>query len=206
MALNMSILGRMGVRAFVIAFSVLASVEIAAGMVLNKILKEEEKSDFIQQLPAIRLPNPKAVLKKTYYRLYWFIKEAVPVFILAAVILFVIDKVGILDATKNVLSPIVNGLLGLPLQMVDALILCMARHEAAAGLIIKLIEAGQLNYVQCIVAVTITTMFVPCFANIMAMFKELGVKRALSMAVIINASSFLIAGVLNWVLVVLFKS
>ncbi|MHC4097126.1 MAG: ferrous iron transport protein B [Planctomycetota bacterium] len=92
MALNMSILGRMGIKAFAIAFSTLAFVEIAAGCALNKILKEEDRSDFIQELPAIRLPNPKAVIIKTYYRLWWFIKEAVPVFIYAAVILFAIDK------------------------------------------------------------------------------------------------------------------
>ncbi len=204
MALNMSILGRMGIRAFVIAFSALVFVEIAAGLTLNKILPEEQRSDFLQELPPIRLPNPKAVIVKTYYRLWWFIKEAVPVFIYAAVILFVIDKTGILDTTKNVLRPVMNGWLGLPVQMVDALILCMARHEAAAGMIIKLIEKGQLNYVQCIVAVTITTMFVPCFANIMAMIRQLGIRRALTMAVIINASSFLIAGCLNWGLVILF--
>ncbi|KKK80901.1 hypothetical protein LCGC14_2818860, partial [marine sediment metagenome] len=204
MALNMSILGRMGVKAFMIAFLTLAFVEIAAGVTLNKILKEEDRSDFLQELPAIRLPNPKAVVVKTYYRLWWFIKEAVPVFIYAAVILSVIDKLGILDAIKNVLEPVMHGVLGLPVQMVDALILCMARHEAAAGLIIKLIQAGQLNYIQCIVAVTITTMFVPCFANIMAMIKELGPRRAITMAVIINASAFLIAAGLNWSLVILF--
>jgi ferrous iron transport protein B len=205
MGLNMSILGRMGTGAFVIAFSVLTFVEIAAGIALNKILKGEEKSCFIQELPAMRLPNPKAVLVKTYYRVSWFIKEAVPVFIYAAFALFVIDKLGILDATKTILSPVVKGLLGLPLDMVDALLLCMARHEAAAGLIINLIEKGQLNYVQCIVAVTITTMFIPCFANIMAMVKELGAKTAINMAVIINISSFLIAGGLNWVLVIFFN-
>ncbi|MHC4311372.1 MAG: FeoB small GTPase domain-containing protein, partial [Planctomycetota bacterium] len=55
MALNMSILGRMGIKAFAIAFSTLAFVEIAAGCALNKILKEEDRSDFIQELPAIRL-------------------------------------------------------------------------------------------------------------------------------------------------------
>ena len=170
-------------------------------MTLNKIFKEEERSDFLQELPPIRLPSPKAVIVKTYYRLYWFIKEAVPVFVYAAVILFAIDKAGILDAIKNVLEPVMQGLLGLPVQMVDALILCMARHEAAAGLIIRLIEKGQLNYVQCIVSVTITTMFVPCFANIMAMIKELGARRALVMAVVINASSFVIAGILNLILV-----
>jgi len=205
MGLNMGILGRMGIKAFVIAFSVLTFVEIAAGITLNKILKEEEKSYFIQELPPMRLPNPKAILVKTYYRLYLFLKEAIPVFIYAALALFALDKSGILDATKRALSPVIEGLLGLPLKMVDALILSMARHEAAAGLIIKLIEKGELNYVQCIVAVTIATMFVPCFANIMAMIKELGAKRALGMAVIINISAFLIAGALNWVLIVVFE-
>ncbi|MFH1505325.1 MAG: nucleoside recognition domain-containing protein, partial [Candidatus Omnitrophota bacterium] len=200
MGLNMSILGRMGFRAFVIAFSTLALVETLAGLILNKILAKEKKSNFIQELPAIRLPSVKAVLRKTYFRLYEFLKEALPVFVIAAAALFFIDKIGILDVAKNILSPVMKGFLGLPAQMVDALILCMARHEAAAGMIIKMVERGELNYVQCIVAVTITTMFVPCFANIMAMIKELGAKTALTMTMAINISSFVLAGALNWIL------
>jgi len=145
------------------------------------------------------------VVVKTYYKLWWFIKEAVPVFIYAAVILFVIDKVGILDATKNAVKPVVNGLLGLPLGMVDALILSMARHEAAAGLIIKLMKTGQLNYIQCITSVVITTMFFPCLANIMAMAKEIGSKRAIASVIMINCTAILVAGVVNWVLSVLCK-
>jgi len=85
MALNMSILGRMGIKAFIIAFSTLVLVWISVGVILNKILKEEKKSDFIYILPDIRLPNLKAVLKKTYYKLWWFLKEALPIFISAAI-------------------------------------------------------------------------------------------------------------------------
>jgi ferrous iron transport protein B len=191
--------------AFIIAFSVLGFMGIAAGMVLNKILKKEDSHGFIQELPPIRLPNLKAVLVKTYYRLYWFLKEALPVFIFAAVILFTIDKMGILDAAKKLFSPVINGFLGLPLQMVDALILSMARHESAAGMIIRLIDKGQLNYVQCIVALVMITMFVPCFANIMAIVKQLGIKRTIFMVIIINGSSFLIAGCLNWILMATIK-
>ena len=168
---------------------------------LNKILKEERQSDFIQELPPIRIPNIKAIVIKTYYRLLWFIKEAVPIFIVAAIVLFLFDKSGGLDIFKKGMSSIVINWLGLPLDMVDALILTMARHEAAAGLILKMVNAGSINYIQCIVAVVITTMFVPCFANIMAMIKELGIKRALVMAIIINLSSFLLAGMLNWGLI-----
>ena len=204
MGLNMSILGRIGLGAFVAAFSALAFVEIVAGLILNKVLKEQERSEFIQALPPIRLPSAKTVVLKAYYRLYSFIKTAVPIFVYAAVALFALDKTGILGATKTALKPLMNGFLGLPEQMVDALLLCMARHEAAAGLIMTLIEKGQLNTVQCIVAVTITTMFVPCFANIMAMIKELGPRRALTMAAIINASAFVIAAVLNQILLLVF--
>jgi len=205
MGLNMSILGRMGTSAFITTFAVLFIVEIAAGLTLNRILKKEEKSYFLQELPPMRLPSPKAVMVKTYYRLYWFLKEAIPVFIYAAMALFAIDKLGILDATKRVLSPLIKGLLGFPLEMVDALILCMARHEAAVAMIINLVEQGKLNYRQCIVAVTIATMFVPCFANIMAMVKELGTRQALMMALVINISAFIIAGGLNWTLIGVFN-
>jgi ferrous iron transport protein B len=204
MALNMSILGRMGIRAFTITFSVLMFVWISVGMILNKILKDDKKSDFIYMLPDIRLPNLKAVLKKTYYKLWWFLKEALPIFISAAIILFVMDKAGVLDALKHVLRPVITGFLGFPLKMVDVLILCMAKHEAAAGMLIKLIHRDQLSYVQCIVAVTLTMMFVPCFANIMAMIKELGWKKAVPVVIAINCTAILVAGFLNWGLIMLF--
>jgi ferrous iron transport protein B len=125
------------------------------------------------------------------------------VFVYAAVALFFIDRLGILDASKRVLSPIVEGILGLPLAMVDAIILCFARHEAGAGLIINLIRKGQLDYVQCIVAVTITTIFAPCFANIMAMRKEVGGKSTVAILFGISVSALTVAGALNWTLVAL---
>jgi len=203
LGINISILGRMGIRAFVIAFSVLAFIDILVGFVLNKFLKGGEKSYFMQELPAMRLPNLKAVLIKTYYRLYWFIKEAVPVFIFAAVALFIMDKVGILDGMKKILSPVIEGFLGFPEEMVDVLIVCMARHEAAAAMIITLVEKNLLNNVQCIVAVIII-MMIPCFANVGAMVKELGLKRAVNTVVIIYIGAFLLTGSLNWILNSLF--
>lgn len=200
MGLNMAILGKIGIRAFIIAIGTLVFVEICSGIILNKIIKEDKKSDFIQVLPPIRIPSMKAILVKTYYRLLWFLKEAIPIFIIAAFVLFFFDKSGGLGLVKKIVSPLVIGWLGLPIKMVDALILTIARHEAASGLILKMVEAGNLNYIQCIVAVVITTMFVPCFANIVAMCKEMGVKTGLFMAFIVNISSVILAGILNWIL------
>lgn len=125
-------------------------------------------------------------------------------FIFAAFALFIMDKVGILDGMKKILSPIIEGFLGFPKEMVDVLIVCIARHEAAAAMIINLVEKGLLNYVQCITAVIII-MMIPCFANIGSMIKELGLKSALSTVVIIYVGAFLLAGSLNWILGSLFR-
>ena len=203
LAIDMAILGRVGMLAFVIAFGTLALVEVLAGFILNKLIKEDQKEEFIQELPPIRLPSARAVLKKTLYRILWFFKEAVPIFLVAAVALFAMDRVGLLALLQRGLRPIVVGWLGLPISIVEVLILSLARHEAAAGLLLNMVEAGALDYVQSIVAVVITTMFVPCFANIVAMCRQLGATKGIAVTVIINVSSFALAGVLTRVLILL---
>jgi ferrous iron transport protein B len=201
LAIDMAVLGRIGFTAFLIAFGSLAIVELAAGLVLNKTIKEDEHSPFLQELPPIRLPQPRAVLKKTAYRIFWFLKEAVPIFLIAAVALFAVDKIGLLGLLKRGLRPIVVNWLGLPIDIVEVLILSLARHEAAAGLLLGMVNRGALTYIQTITAVVITTMFVPCFANIVAMCRQVGVKTGLIITAAINASSFVLAGILNWILI-----
>jgi ferrous iron transport protein B len=197
----MAVLGRVGFKAFLIAYGTLAIVELAAGLILNKTMKEDGQSFFMQELPPIRLPGARALMKKTAYRIYWFLKEAVPIFLIAAVALFVVDKIGLLDLLKRGLRPIIVTWLGLPLDIVEVLILSLARHEAAAGLLLGMVDRGALTYIQTITAVVITTMFVPCFANIVAMCREVGIKTGLIITAAINLSSFVLAGILNWILI-----
>ncbi len=200
MALTMSILGSLGARAVLITFGTLTALWLTVGFTLNKLIKDTSTGNYIQELPDIRLPNLTAIIKKTYYKLYWFLKEALPIFISAAVILFMVEKLGVLNVLKEVLRPVIINFLGFPLQMVDVLILCLAKHEAAAGMLIKLIREGRLDYIQSVVAVTLTMMFVPCLANIVAMVRELKIKKALFMVFCINTTAILVAGFLNWLL------
>jgi ferrous iron transport protein B len=68
LAIDMGIIGRLGdlrLLGFLIAYGTLAIVEISVGFLLNKTIKDDEKSDFLQELPAIRVPNPKAIIDYT---------------------------------------------------------------------------------------------------------------------------------------------
>jgi ferrous iron transport protein B len=198
LGLNVAILGRAGFSAFVLVTVVLISVEAAAGIILNRIITDHSKQAFIQELPPFRTPSAVQILRKTGYRVWWFLKEALPVFIIAALIIFTLDAVGFLGLLKRLLDPLVVFWLGLPIEFVDALILMVAREEAAAGLILRLSRAGMLDYMQSVIAVVVTTMFVPCFANTVAMVKEAGLRAAVLMLIGINISTILIGGVLNW--------
>ncbi|MBF0521942.1 MAG: ferrous iron transporter B [Candidatus Omnitrophica bacterium] len=200
LGINIAILGKFGMSASLIAFGTLAILEIVAGLVLNVIIKDKGENYFIQVLPEMRLPSLKAVCVKTYYRIVWFLQEAIPIFVISAVALFVADKIGLLNGLKHLLNPLMVGWMGLPSSMVDVFILAFARREAAAGLIYKMVDAGALTYIQSIVAVVITTIFYPCFASVIALSKEMGVKTAVVMSILFIVVSFSFAGILNWLL------
>lgn len=204
LGINIAILAKVGLSALLIAFGILALVELAAGLVLNKLIKEECKGCFIQPLPPMRLPSLRQVCIKTFHRIASFFKEALPIFVISAIGLFILEKIGALDAIKQALSPVIVGWMGLPKDILDVFILALARREAAAGRIFHMVSAGALNYIQSIVAVVVTTTFFPCFANVIAIGKEIGARAAVLITVLICLSSFILAGALRWVLVLAF--
>lgn len=204
LGINMAILAKVGVSAILIAFGTLAILGAAAGLILNTLIKEDEDSCFIQSLAPMRLPNLGAVWKKTYYRIVLFLKEAIPIFIISAAALYIFDKTGALDSIKRIFSPLMVSWMGLPSDIVDVFILALARREAAAGLIFNMVNAGRLSYIQSIVAVVVTTTFFPCFTNIIAIGKEMGIRAAVVMSGLICISSFVLAGALRWILVLAF--
>jgi len=197
LGINIAVLAFFPISAFIFVFGVLAVVEIIAGVILNKGIQEETRTDFILEIPVIRVPTVKNLLLKTYYRLKWFAVETVPLFVLGALVLFVMERLLILDLLKAFLSPVVVSFLGLPVKCVEVFLLCIARREAGAVILLHLLKTGQIDYVQACVGTITISLFMPCFANVMAMIKELGWKSALLMVLVITGSSILIGGLIN---------
>ena len=98
LGVTLAILALLPFKAFILVFGILIVMELAAGIALNRLLKTDLVPDFIMEIPPVRLPNLKNLLVKTYYRLKWFAIEAVPLFMIGAVLLFIIDKIALLAA------------------------------------------------------------------------------------------------------------
>jgi ferrous iron transport protein B len=137
---------------------------------------------------------------KTLSRVEWFLKEAVPLFLLGTFILFVADKIGLLDALVRATSPVVEGFLMLPGRATIAFVMGFLRRDYGAAGLYQLYEEGMLNPTQVIVSLVVMTLFVPCIANFFVIIKEYGLRKALAIIAFIFPFAFLVGGVLNYLL------
>jgi ferrous iron transport protein B len=170
-----------------------------AGFLASKVVTGE-KADFLLEIPPIRWPQIMNVAVKTIGRVEWYLKEAVPLFILGTLVLFVLDKLNLLIYLERVASPVVVEFLGLPAKSTEAFILGFLRRDYGAAGLLALSEGGMLSPLQVVVSLVTITLFVPCLANFFMIIKERGIKAAFIMAGIIFPFAFLVGGILNFVL------
>jgi ferrous iron transport protein B len=142
-------------------------------------------SDFVLELPPIRLPRLGNITVKTVARIEWYLKEAVPLFILGTMILFLLDRVGLLAAVQRFSAPFVQGLLGLPARATDAFLVGFLRRDYGAAGLFDLWKSGGMDPIQTVTALVVITLFMPCIANFLMVIKEQGVKTALLMGLFI---------------------
>jgi len=177
----------------------LLTVILLVGYLAAKIIPGEP-SDFVLELPPIRVPQMTNILVKTLARVQWYLKEAVPLFMLGTFLLFIGHQVGALDYIQKMTDPIVVNFLGLPSRAAEAFIIGFLRRDYGAAGLFMLAKEGLLDPVQIVVSLTVMTLFIPCIANFFMMVKERGMKTALAMAAFIIPFAFGVGGALNWVL------
>jgi ferrous iron transport protein B len=177
----------------------LLGVMLLVGYLAAKIIPGEP-SDFVLELPPIRVPQLTNILVKTAARVQWYLKEAVPLFLLGTFILFIGHKVGALAYIQKLTDPIVVNFLDLPSRAAEAFVIGFLRRDYGAAGLFMLSKEGLLDPIQIVVSLTVMTLFVPCIANFFMMVKERGMKTALYMTAFIFPFAFGVGGLLNWIL------
>ncbi|MEW6622038.1 MAG: ferrous iron transport protein B [Bacillota bacterium] len=172
---------------------VIASLLILVGTLLNRLL-EGKSTDLMIDLPPLRVPRVGNVFKKTTVKSYNFLKEAFPLFAVGALLISVLQLTGILKWLQNVLSPLTVGLLRLPAESATAFVMGVVRRDfGAAGLYDMTLEPAQT-----LVALITITLFVPCIASVLVLFKERGKKEAVTIWLATWVIAFLVGGTVAW--------
>jgi ferrous iron transport protein B len=184
---------------FLVWIALILIILVVVGYLAARVIPGET-SDFVLEIPPLRIPQLSNVMVKTLARVEWYLKEAVPLFILGTLILFAMHKANILILLEKVTTPLIVYFLGLPAKVTEAFIIGFLRRDYGAAGLFVLAKDGQLNPHQILVSLVTLTLFIPCIAQFFMMVKERGLKKALWLSVVIFPIAFGVGGMLNFVL------
>jgi ferrous iron transport protein B len=195
----LALLGPLPPAAFVLWALAVVAVIILVGRLAAAVIPGRS-SDFVLELPPLRLPRLGNIAVKTLGRIEWYLKEAVPLFVLGTLILFFADRLHLLGALERIGEPVVSGMLGLPPEAAGAFVVGFLRRDFGAAGLYALARAGRLDAVQSLVAAVTITLFIPCIANFFMIVKERGWRIAVAVAAFIIPFAVLVGAALNSVL------
>ena len=107
---------------------------------------------------------------------YFFMKEAVPVFVVASFFVFLFERVGGLKILEQISEPIISGFMGLPEKSVQVFIKTIIRRESGATEIEHL--SSIYTNLQLVVNLLVMTFLSPCMNAVIVLFKERGARVA----------------------------
>ena len=195
----LGILGSLSIWATVIWSSSILVVLFVSGFFASKLVSGE-RTEFFLEIPPIRMPNLMNIVVKTVGRVEWYLKEAVPLFILGTFILFMLHKLNLLTLLEKAASPVVVNLLHLPPKTTASFILGFLRRDYGAAGLFEMAQHGELTPVQAVVSLVTITLFLPCLASFFMIVKERGLKTTLWIVGIVFPAAFLYGGLLSWLL------
>lgn len=175
---------------------VVLATMVVVGFAASKLLPGEEGA-FVLEIPPMRVPQLRNILVKTLARMEWYLKEAVPLFVLGTLLLFLLDRMAILGALQALSAPLVHSWLGLPERTTEAFLIGFLRRDYGAAGLYALAQDGWLNSRQVLVSLVTITLFVPCVANLLIIFKERGWRMAVAILLVIFPVAFGVGGLLN---------
>jgi ferrous iron transport protein B len=199
LTVTLAMLSGLSWKATVVWLSVVVGSLVSVGFLASRIIPGRG-SDFILEIPPLRRPALSNIATKTLARVEWYLKEAVPLFLLGTLILFLGDRSGALAVVERAAAPLVQGVLGLPPETAGVFILGFMRRDFGAAGLFRMADAGLLDAVNVVVVLSTITLFIPCVANFFMIVKEKSWGVAIAVAAFIFPFAFLVGGVLNTLL------
>lgn len=188
-------LGGFGLRYVAAVYFILFCVWLILGRIMHLTLKGFSP-ELIVEIPPYRLPSPKAWRGKLWFRIKDFLLEATPLVLGGILLVNLLDTFGILSGAANLLSPVFEGLLGLPAAAAVPVVMGIFRKDIAMGLLIPL----NLTAGQTLTAVVVLAMTFPCIATFVVLWKELGAKRMFQSSALMLISALLTGSAINFIM------
>ncbi|MEM4265376.1 MAG: nucleoside recognition domain-containing protein, partial [Thermoplasmata archaeon] len=162
-------------------------------------LLPEKSTGLIMEMPPLRKPSLRIVLRQSWFRAKDFVYIAIPLLIIIGLILGALQYFEWLDEISEAMSPVTVGWLGLPAFAGVLLIFGILRKELTLVMLGSV--AGTLDFAsvmssdQMIVFTLVVMLYIPCAATVGALIKEIGLKKATMITVFEIGLAILVGGI-----------
>jgi ferrous iron transport protein B len=151
------------------------------GRIMSRAMPEESPG-LLMEIPRYRMPDARAVVDKTWFRLREFVTIALPVLVAGSVALRVIGVVGLVQPINDALVPYTVGLLGFPAVVGTTLLFGVIRKEMALIMLFAVLGTSNVGAVmplpQLLSYAVFVAFYVPCLATIAALVREFSLRTA----------------------------
>ncbi|MDO8840885.1 ferrous iron transport protein B [Methanocalculus sp.] len=171
-----------GLAAAFSVYGIVFLLVLVTGIVLSRITPGQQFG-MILEMSALRMPQPKMVVKKAWMRLSEFLFIAMPLLLVSSVFLGIFEYFGLVSAFQDLITPYSEAVLGLPGFAATALLFGILRKEMAFETLAVLAGTADLGSVmtsvQLYIFAVVCVLFIPCISTIAVLIKEIGRKWAI---------------------------
>ena len=178
------------------------SIIYLVGVLLNKYMKGTP-SGLIMEMPRLRKPVLRIILRQTWIRLKEFFTFAMPIIICANIVMELLILTNSIEPLSGFLNTLAR-FMGLPPLATVALIFGVFRKELT--LIMLATFLGTTNFAlmlspqQIFIFGLVSVIYIPCVATIAALVRELGRFKAFLITIGEVVGAFILGGLVNLIL------
>ncbi len=160
----------------------------------------------ILEIPTLKIPSLKNMLKKTLFHLKSFVKFAWPILIAGSIVLGFLQYFRFDSFINLVLSPLVEKGLGLPRELGVTLIFGFLRKELSLVMMLQALGVDYKDLLtiisrdQIIIFTVFISFFIPCLSTVAILWKEIGRRVALISIGLNTGVAILLSLIARWIL------
>jgi ferrous iron transport protein B len=193
-AVMLIILDKMPASAAFTVFGLILLQILIAGFLANKVLPGS-RTPLLLEIPPMRIPKIRAVVKISALKTFFFMKEAVPIFIYASIVVFLFQRIGGLEMLEKSLGPFIGKVMGLPEHSIQVFIKTMIRRESGAVELQHL--SSSYTNLQMVVNLLVMTFIAPCLNASIVLYKERGGRAATTIMAAVVVYAVVLGSVVN---------
>ena len=194
-AMILGLVGSRGIGPVMLVYGILFIVWLLVSLIL-RFTARKFQPELLVEIPPYRLPTGRALVTKMRLRLSAFLREALPIILTAILIVNVLYQLNLFIHLARFTAPVITRLWGMPSEAVVPLLIGILRKDVALGMFAPLELTGK----QLVIGSVVLSMFFPCIATFVVLFRELGFLDGIKSLGIMLLAVLLTGGALNLIL------